>query len=344
MKDKNKPTSLDIAHLAGVSQPTVSRALRDSPLVSKETRLKVQEIARDLNYKVDVNARNLRAQSTNTIALLIFEDDDGDAAFINPFFLSLLGSITRACASAGYDLLFSFQQLSQDWNAEYEDANKADGLIFLGYGDYTNYIKRIAKLDAQGAHFVTWGPVIKNQPGLFIGCDNVQGGFLAADHLLKAGHRRIAFLGDLSEKNPELEKRYQGYLKAHKEHGVAISKELIFSATSGEEQGYKAALNLLSSQHQFTAIACTSDLIAIGAIKALRASNLRVPSDVAVVGFDDIPIAEHISPSLTTVQQDTYEAGKVLVDSVVSLIKGQSVNSKLLPTRLMVRESCGTKK
>lgn len=343
MKDKSKPTSLDIAHIAGVSQPTVSRALRNSPLVSKETRIKVQEIARELNYKVDVNARNLRSQRTNTLAILIFEDIDGDEAFINPFFLSLLGSITRASAAAGYDLLFSFQQLSQDWNAEYEDANKADGIIFLGYGDYTRYIKRIAELDSQGAHFVTWGPVIQDQPGLFIGCDNVQGGFLATDHLLKSGHTKIAFLGDLTDKNPELRERYNGYLRAHETHGVSVSEELTFSATSCEDQGYRAATKLLASEHEFTAISCTSDLIAIGAVKALRANGIRVPKDIAIVGFDDIPIAEHVSPSLTTIHQDTYEAGRVLVDTVVGLINEESIESQLLPTRLIIRESCGTK-
>jgi len=95
MKGKNKPTSVDIAHLAGVSQPTVSRALRDSPLVSLETRQRVQRIARELNYKVDVNARNLRSQRTNTLALLLFEDKSEGERFINPFFLAMLGSIAK---------------------------------------------------------------------------------------------------------------------------------------------------------------------------------------------------------------------------------------------------------
>jgi DNA-binding LacI/PurR family transcriptional regulator len=110
----DKPTSFDIAFLAGVSQPTVSRALRGSPVVSLETRKRIEEIARQLNYRVDKNASNLRSQHSNTLALLLFEDPTADNSQINPFFLSMLGSITRASASRGYDLLISFQQLSRE--------------------------------------------------------------------------------------------------------------------------------------------------------------------------------------------------------------------------------------
>lgn len=341
MKGKNKPTSLDIAHLAGVSQPTVSRALRDSPLVSLETRRKVQKIASELNYKVDVNARNLRSQTTNTIALLLFEDTNGDEAFINPFFLSMLGSITRASANAGYDLLISFQQLSDDWHAEYEDANKADGIIFLGYGDYSSYIKRISKLDKEGAHFVTWGPVIEEQPGLFVGCDNEQGGYIAAEHLIKNGHKRIVFLGDESNDYPEFRDRYRGYCKAHADNNTEVDQQLRFNAFSSEESGYNATQELINSGLSFTSISCASDLIAIGAIKALREHDFNVPSDVAIIGFDDIPTAEHLAPSLSTIRQDTLAAGRTLVDSVIQQILGESVESKLLPATLIVRDSCG---
>ncbi|GHA05040.1 LacI family transcriptional regulator [Arenicella chitinivorans] len=343
MKGKNKPTSVDIAHLAGVSQPTVSRALRDSPLVSLETRKRVQRIARELNYKVDVNARNLRSQRTNTLALLLFEDSDEHEAFINPFFLSMLGSITRASAQHGYDLLISFQQLSDDWNAEYEDANKADGIIFLGYGDYPSYIERISKLDQEGAHFVTWGPVIKDQPGLFIGSDNELGGYLAADHLIRMNHTRIAFLGDQSNDYPEFRDRYAGYCRAHAEHGLEVDPRLRVNAFFSEECGYKAAHQLAMSGVEFTAISCASDLIAIGAIKALREHGLRVPRDKAIVGFDDIPTAEHLAPSLTTIQQDTFAAGQALVESVIRSINGEPAKSILLPTRLVVRDSSGAK-
>ena len=160
-----KPTSFDIAFLAGVSQPTVSRALRGSPMVSLETRKRIEEIARQLNYRVDKNASNLRSQHSNTLALLLFEDPTPDDSLINPFFLSMLGSITRASARQGYDLLVSFQQFSKDWQQDYEDSRKADGIILLGYGDYEEYRPRLERLVEQGTHFVRWGPVLEGQPG-----------------------------------------------------------------------------------------------------------------------------------------------------------------------------------
>ena len=158
-----KPTSFDIAYLAGVSQPTVSRALRGSPAVSLETRKRIEEIARQLNYRVDKNASNLRSQHSNTLALLLFEDPTPDDSQINPFFLSMLGSLTRASARQGYDLLISFQQLSKDWQQDYEDSRKADGIILLGYGDHDDFCSRLKFLIARGIHFVRWGAVKPEQ-------------------------------------------------------------------------------------------------------------------------------------------------------------------------------------
>ena len=125
MQIKGKVTSFDIAHLTGVSQSTVSRALRGSPLVNEETRRRIQVAVDQLNYKVDKNASGLRARHTGTLALLLFEDPTADESHINPFFLSMLGSITRASAQRGYDLLISFQQFSRDWHADYADTKKA---------------------------------------------------------------------------------------------------------------------------------------------------------------------------------------------------------------------------
>src|SRR5690554_7990527 len=206
MKD-GKPNSFDIAYRAGVSQSTVSRALRNSPLVSEETRMKVQAIAKELNYKVDKNARNLRSQKTKTIALLLCEEQGIGDSLINPFFLSMLGSITRASANRGYDLLISFQQFSEDWHADYEDANRADGIIFLGYGDYTTYVKKLNHLDEQNAHYITWGPVLPGQPGVSIGCDNFNSARKAVEHLIGLGRSDIAFVGRVSDGSLEYTSR-----------------------------------------------------------------------------------------------------------------------------------------
>ncbi len=209
-----KPTSFDIAFLAGVSQPTVSRALRGSSVVSLETRRRIEEIARQLNYRVDKNASNLRSQHSNTLALLLFEDPTPDDSQINPFFLSMLGSITRASARQGFDLLISFQQLSNDWQQDYEDSRKADGIILLGYGDYEEYRPRLEHLVKQGTHFVRWGPVTDGQPGISVGCDNLQGGYDVTRHLLSTGRRKIAFLGTSTNHYPEFFDRYRGHERA----------------------------------------------------------------------------------------------------------------------------------
>lgn len=338
MRD-SKPTSLDIAHLAGVSQPTVSRALRNSPLVSAETRARVQAIARELNYKVDVSARNLRSKRTNTLAVLLCEDPGSGEAAINPFFLAMLGSITHAAARVGYDVLISFQQLSDDWNADYQDSNKADGIIFLGYGDYSSYIQKISALDEAGAHFITWGPVIPGQPGHFIGCDNKQGGFEATQHLITTGRKSIAFIGDISNDHPEFMERHHGYCDALATVNLHANSALQLEAESSEQSGYNACQQLLAAGESFDAIFCASDLIAIGTIKALSEVGLEVPQKIAVVGYDDIPTAKYMSPSLTTVDQNVLQAGAILVDSLLQLIAGEEISSELLPTRLVVRQS-----
>ncbi|MES2672796.1 MAG: LacI family DNA-binding transcriptional regulator [Pseudomonadota bacterium] len=338
MKDP-KPTSFDIAYRAGVSQSTVSRALRDSPLVNLETRLKVQAIAKECNYKVDKNARNLRSQKTKTIALLLCEDHGTGDSLINPFFLSMLASVTRATASRGYDLLISFQQFSEDWHADYEDANRADGIIFLGYGDYESFVKKLLYLTKVGAHFITWGPVLEGQPGVSIGCENFNSSYLATQHLISSGRKNIVFLGDVSEHSPEFQLRYKGYLKALANAHIPADPRLQVNAETAEEEGYKAILALQQNGIIFDAIFGASDLIAIGAMKALEEAGLKVPKDVAVMGFDDIAMASYTHPPLTTVQQNTLLAGELLVETLLKLVNGEQAESMLLPAKLIVRGS-----
>jgi len=339
---KDKATSFDIAHKAGVSQSTVSRALRNSPLVNEETRLKVQAIAKELNYKVDKNASNLRSQHSDTIALLLFEDITSDDSSINPFFLSMLGSITRACSNKGYDLLVSFQQSSNDWHADFEDSNKADGLILLGYGDYVDFEEKLHKLIEQGTHFVRWGAQVDDLNITSIGCDNFLGGELFTEHLIKRGRKEIAFLGTASSHAPEFLDRYKGHCAALETHGLTINKNLQFNALYTEEAGYEAASDLIKSGLPFDGICAACDLIAIGAMRALQEHGLKIPEDVSVVGFDDIAIASFAVPPLTTVKQDTQLAGELLVETLLATINGQNKPTSLIPPKLIVRKSCGS--
>ncbi|WP_239537780.1 LacI family DNA-binding transcriptional regulator [Dyella mobilis] len=326
--------------MTGVSQSTVSRALRGSPLVSEETRQRIKAAADQLNYKVDKNASNLRSQHSGTLALLLFEDPTADESHINPFFLSMLGSITRACALRGYDLLISFQQLSYNWHADYADTKKADGLILLGYGDYLAYLDKLQNLADQGMRSIRWGAVLPDQPDISIGCDNFQGGRAIALHLLEQSCRRIAFLGDASSHYPEFFERYRGYVAGLQEAGLAADPALqVDAAESTEQAGYQALESLLARDTPFDAVFAASDLIAIGAMRALADRCIKVPEQVAVAGFDDIPMSRFLNPPLTSVLQDTKLAGETLVDNLLRLIRGEPVETRLLPVKLVVRRS-----
>ena len=333
------PTSRDIADLAGVSQATVSRALRNSPLVRPETRQRIQQIAKELNYFVNRNAAGLRTHQSNTIALLCFDETEGKDSQINPFFLSMLGYITRSAALYGYDVLVSLQQLHDDWHIEYQASHRADGLILLGYGDYRTYREKLENLAAANTRFMIWGPTIEEQPGHSVGCDNVDGGFQATEHLLELGRRRIAFLGNTTSQCPEFAARFEGFRKAHDSKGVAPDPYLNVHAENLEELGKEAVEKLLADGTRFDAIFAATDVIAIGALKALAEAGLKVPEDVSVVGFDDIPLAGHVTPALTTVRQDIREASEELVAGIVGLIEGEPVESSLMAPKLVVRES-----
>jgi|TARA_B100000614_G_scaffold114787_1_gene103152 DNA-binding LacI/PurR family transcriptional regulator len=335
---KHKPTSFDIAHLAGVSQSTVSRALNDSPLVNIATRQKVQEIARELNYQVDKNASNLRRQRSSTIALLLFEDPTSDDSLVNPFFLAMLGSITKACAAKGYDLLVSFQNLDNNWQAEYEDSHKADGLILLGYGDYRSYAGKLSQLHQHNTHVMRWGAPVEQWPGISIGCDNFSGGQSVTRHLLSHDYRSFAFIGDIGDKAPEFQSRYDGFLSALDKHHTHHQ----YDAISSEEAGIEAAKHLLETNSALPdAIVCAADIIAVGVLQQLKEAGVRVPEDIAVVGFDNIQLAAFTTPGLTTVQQNTAQAGEKLVENLLLAIDGHPTDDHLLPTNLVVRQSCG---
>lgn len=336
---QRRPTSFDIAAMAGVSQPTVSRALSGSPAVSAETRARVLAAAAELNYKVDKNASGLRRQQSRTLAILFFEEAAHDGGLLNPFYLSMLGHMVRSSAARGYDLLISMQQLSADWHVDYEDSRKADGIVLLGYGDYLQYRPKLDRLVSQGTHFVRWGSAKDSRIGAVVGCDNEQGGFDATKHLLQHGRRRIAFLGTAEAGYPEFLERWRGYRRALRAAGIRADRRLQVDAHPSEVSGREAVGELLARGVPFDAIFAASDLTAIGAMHALQAIGKAIPGDVDVIGFDDIAAASLASPPLTTVTQDVREAGEALIDALIEAIEAGTVKNRLLPVRLTVRES-----
>ncbi len=338
---KGKATSFDIAHQAGVSQSTVSRALRDSPLVSLETRERIKNIAKELNYKVDKNASNLRQQQSKTLALLLFEDPTSDDSMINPFFLSMLGSITRASAKAGYDLLISFQHFSDDWHADFEDTHKADGIILLGYGDFLDYKDKLEKLEKQNTHFVRWGALDEDNPGVVIGSNNYQGGYVITKHLIDAGRKNFVFIGGADNHSPEFLARFNGFNQALTEAGILKQGQTAkhWDAISTELSGYNVCKALIESGEKVDAIVCASDLIAIGVLSAMKESGISVSDDIAVVGYDNIPLARFTSPPLTTVKQNTILAGELLVETLIGKIEGRKAEDVVIDAELVIRES-----
>jgi DNA-binding LacI/PurR family transcriptional regulator len=256
----------------------------------------------------------------------------------------MLGSITRACARQGYDLLVSFQQLSEDWHSDFHDSHKADGLILLGYGDYLVARSKLRKLEEQGTHFVRWGAVVEGQPGLSVGCDNLQGGRAITEHLLALGRRQIGFIGNITDRFPEFQDRYDGHCEALNAARVARVPELQVDAVDSTEQvGYRAMQELLQRGLPLDAVFAASDMLAIGALHALADARISVPEQLSVVGFDDLPIAGFASPALTTVLQDTKLAGEILVDRLLKQIRGEPAESAMLPAQVVIRRSCGAR-
>ena len=315
-----KPTSFDIAFLAGVSQPTVSRALRGSPVVSLETRKRIEEIARQLNYRVDKNASNLRSQHSNTLALLLFEDPTPDDSQINPFFLSMLGSLTRASARQGYDLLISFQQLSQRLAARTTKTAARPTASSCSATATTRNIGRASSDWSNRARTSCAGDRCStDEPGISVGCDNVQGGYDVTRHLLDGGRRKIGVPRHRHQSLPgilrslsRLRARHDGSAGAH------LFRACRWMPSPPRNPVSRRRSELRARGVEFDAIVAASDLIAIGALRALQESGVDVPRQVAVVGFDDIPAASLTNPPLTTVMQDTRRAGELLVETLAA--------------------------
>lgn len=336
---QRRVTSFDIAELAGVSQPTVSRALSGSKSVSAATRARILAAAERLHYTVDRHASSLRTRHSRTLGVLFFEDPTPDDSLINPFYLSMVGSMVRACGAVGYDLLISFQHLSSDWHADWEDSRKADGLILLGYGDYLTSRPRLQQMLSQGTHFVRWGAATEGQIGTTVGSDNEQGGRLAAEHLIARGRTKLAFLGTADATSPEFYERWTGFCEAQQVRGLEVDQRLKIAARPSEQSGREAAERLLRSGMPFDGVFAASDLTAIGAMRAFTEAGRDIPGDLSLIGFDDLVAARLADRPLTTIAQDTRLAGEALVGRLIAKLEGRVVDDALLPVRLIERAS-----
>lgn len=333
-------TMAEIARRAGVSSSTVSRALAGHASIPAATRAEVERIARDLNYRVDERARNFRMGRSGTVALLFPYVGESRRQLSDPFYLEMAGAISDALDARGYDMLMARVPVDgDDWPHRYVSDKRVDGLILI---DRALHDRGIAALQALGASFVVWGHRLPVQDYLTVGGDSVAGAAEAVGHLARLGRRRIAFVGGPAAM-VETTTRRQGYELGLAEHGHVLEERLV-TFTDFSPRGATAAMaDLLQRAPDLDGVFLCSDYMALAALEFLRSSGRRVPADVSVVGYDDVPLAAYSSPRITTIHQPIPLGGEQLVEALFAQLDGRPAASITLPVHLVIRDSCGAR-
>lgn len=337
----NRPTQVDVARLAGVSRATVSYVLNGVSEgrvpISDETRQRVLEAIEELGYEPDARAQALRSGSTKTIALIIPD-------LRNPHFCEYATGIEEAARAAGYHLLLSSTTMNDEYAVEiFKDLarRRFDGLIIA-----SSFILEAEEAQAILKQVRERGlPVVEMDENY--GVDSVYADYHETtkevmSYLLSLGHRRIGLIYGVG--GHELgEDRLQPYQAALKAAGIPVQKELIVDCGPAIEDGYQAALKLLKLPSRPTAIIAINDLLAISAVRAAADLGLRVPADLSLVGYDDIPMANYLMPRLTTVTKDALFLGKKAFEMVLARIQNPDLPRQEFhsPARLILRESTG---
>ncbi len=334
---KLPPKMADIAALAGVSASTVSRALAGSGLVAKKRRDEIVRLARERGYVVNPTARNLRLQRTETISVAIPLGHEAGQPLSDPFFAEMLSHLADAITQRGYGMfLQKFLPPMDGWLQRIVASGRSDGVIVVGQS--TEHAE-IAQVASYYRPLVVWGGHAEEPSYCTVGTDNAAGARLAVEHLLRLGRKRIVFVGNPS--SPEIRLRYEGYVAALKRAPGGLEAQHFLRAVLTADGGYDSMRAFIRSGMPFDAVFAASDLIAIGAMRATAEAGLSVPGDVAVIGFDDIPLCAHTSPPLTTVRQDLRWGAGTIVDLMFRRIAGEDASSATMPAELVVRESCG---
>ena len=318
----------DIARAAGVSHSTVSRALGDSPLVSTETKARIQRLALDMGYSPDAQARSLVMGRTRTIGIVV-------TTIADPFIGEIVQAVESTAHDHGYTVILVSSNAEPDREIEAVEmlrSKRVDGVIVTSSRAgalYHDYLERLGV------------PVVlinshSRQSGLYtfaVNVDNRHGGCLATEHLIQLGHRRIAYVTGPADHSDDAD-RLDGYRQALAEAGIPFDPALVAQGTGRADAGERALRVLRALQAPPTAVFCYNDLTAIGLMLAARRAGLSVPGDLAVVGFDDIPFASYIHPSLTTIAQPKLEMGKSAVAMMLALVSDRDrANASLLTSK-----------
>jgi DNA-binding LacI/PurR family transcriptional regulator len=331
-------TIFDIAEQLNVSASTVSRALNDSPLVNEKTKEEIRRIADELNYNPNVIARGLRTGKSDVIGV-VTDSISGIAMLSAPF----MRAIEETARKKGFNIVICDLEMNFEKEAQYSNFFKsyqAAGIIIYQCRLRQTSYKKLQKLGLPMVYIHCY-PAEKN--GHVVLPNNVQGGFIAARHLLKLGKKHIAFLkGDDSYQSSH--DRFKGYSMAVEEAGLRLTKNYVRGGSSWEQEtGYKEVSAWFRLKNPPEGIFCASDMLAAGALKAVSDQGLKVPDDIAIVGFDDRAFCPYLNPPLTSVALPVGQMGKTATELLVEdIINGSSKPKRLeLDCSLVIRKSCG---
>ena len=325
-------TIADVAKRAGVSISTVSRVINGLDRVHPETRERVSEVIRALHYQPSAFARGLAIRQTHTIGFVI-------PTLSDPFYLNIVRGVEKVAAAEGYNLLVVSQLSKTDDRRVLElfTQKRVDGLVIVGVAVPQEIL---VQLRAQGFPLA----LLQQQGGqATFSVDNYGGAALISKHLLGLGYRKLAYIAG-SDDTADNAERFRGFRDSLAHAGIPFDPRLFTQGDFLQGSGSRAVTTLLARETPFDAIFAANDQMALDAVLTLREYGLRVPEDVAVVGFDDIPLARYVVPLLTTVRQPAYELGFRGIQAVLSALRGERLpEGVVLPVELIVRESCGAK-
>ena len=327
----------DVARQAGVSPSTVSYVINNGPRsVSEATKEKVFQAIQDLGYRPNAVARNLRRQKTSTLGLIIPD-------IINPYFAQVAQGIEAVAFERDYTVVFCHTKYNLEQELKYLDhlyEERAAGVLWV---PATGEIEPAQRLLDYGLPTVLIDRVLDGIELPAVVADNYRGGYIATEHLLSLGHRRIGCIARPVRLSHSRE-RIRGYQAALKDAGIDFDERLMAPGGYRLENGYEAIQYLLSLDEPPTAVFTYNDIMAIGAIRALRERGLNVPQDFSVVGYDDIPNAAYTCPALTTVRQAKYDMGAKGIELLLKIMDGEVVDPQTkerVDVELVVRESTG---